>query len=77
MSRSTISIEAGRIDRVSVVEIAEDRDRCLLTIVGNDARIVIETGMDDLWKVATACRNAVKRREEDRRMDDLAAEVAS
>ncbi len=74
-SRATVSIEAGRIDRVSVVSLAEDADRCLLTIVASDARVVIETGVDDLWKIATACRDAVKRREEERRMDDLAAEV--
>lgn len=74
-SRATVSIEAGRIDRVSVVPLAEDADRCLLTIVASDARVVIETGVDDLWKIATACRDAVKRREEERRMDDLEAEV--
>ncbi len=74
-SRATVSIEAGRIDRVSVAPLAEDADRCLLTIVASDARVVIETGVDDLWKIATACRDAVKRREEERRMDDLAAEV--
>jgi hypothetical protein len=77
VSQTAISIEAGRIDRVSVVELAEDRDRCLLSIIGRDTRIVIEANVDDLWKLATACRDAVKRREEERRMDDLAAEAVS
>ena len=73
--KATVSIEPGRIDSVSVVPLAEDHDRCLLTIRGEEARLVIEASVDDLWKLATACRDAVKRREEERRMDDLAAEV--
>ena len=74
-NRATVSIEAGRIDRVSVVPLAENPDACLLTIVGGEARVVLEANIDDLWKLATACRDAVKRREEERRMDDQAAEV--
>ena len=73
--KATVSIEAGRIDRVSVVPLAENPDSCLLTIVGGEARVVIEADVDDLWKLATACRDAVKRREEERRMDALAAEA--
>ena len=73
--KATVSIEPGRIDRVSVVPLAENPDACLLTIVGSDARVVLEANIDDLWKLATACRDAVKRREEERRMDDQAAEV--
>ena len=74
-NRATVYIEAGRIDRVSVVPLAENPDACLLTIVGGEARVVLEANIDDLWKLATACRDAVKRREEERRMDDQAAEV--
>ena len=73
-NRATISIDPGRIDRVSVVPLAEDKDRALLTIVGSEARVVLEVQINDLWKLATACRNAVKRHEEEGRMDDLAAE---
>ena len=74
-SKAIISIDPGRIDHASVVPLSEDKDRSLLTIVGSDARIVIEAKFDDLWKIATACRDAVKRYEEECRMDDLAAEV--
>ena len=74
-SRANVSIEPGRIDRASVVPLADDPDRCLLTIVGSEARVVLEVQIDDLWKLATACRDAVKRHEEECRMDDLAAEA--
>lgn len=73
-NRANVSIEPGRIDRVSVVPLAENKDMGLLTIVGSEARVVIEVQIDDLWRLATACRNAVKRHEEECRMDDLAAE---
>lgn len=76
-NKAIVSIEPGRIDRVSVVPLAEDKYRGLLTIVGSEARVVIEVQIDDLWKVATACRNAVKRHEEECRMDDLAAEAGA
>jgi hypothetical protein len=67
--------QALELARGAVVGLAEDRDRCLLTIVGNDARIVIETGVDDLWKLATACRDAVKRREEERRSEEASQRI--
>lgn len=77
MSRAIISIEPGRIDRASVVPLAEDPDRALLTIVGEAARIVMEVRIDELWPIAAACREAAARRTEERRMDDLAAEVSA
>lgn len=76
-NRATVSIEPGRIDRASVVPLADNKDRALLTICGREARVVLEMQIDDLWKVATACRDAVKRHEEEERMDALAAEVAA
>lgn len=76
-NRANVSIEPGRIDRVSVVPLAEDKDRALFCLVGSEARVTLEVQIDDLWKVATACRDAVKRHEEEQRMDALAAEVAS
>jgi hypothetical protein len=75
MSRATAALDFGRIDSASVVPLAEDRDRCLLSLRGDGTGILIECRTDDLWKIATACRDAVKRREEERRMDDLAAEA--
>lgn len=75
MSRASCSVEPGRIDRVSVVQLADDPDRCLLALVGDDARVLLEVRVDDLAKIASACRDAVKRREEERRMDALAAEA--
>lgn len=76
-NRAIVSIDPGRIDRVSVVPLAEDKDRGLLAIVGSEARVVLEVQIDDLWKVATACRDAVKRHTEEERMDALAAEAGA
>lgn len=75
MSRATASLDFGRIDSVTVVPLADDPNRCLLGLRGDGNRIVIECRIDDLWKIATACRDAVKRHEEEQRMDALAAEA--
>ena len=75
--RAAVSIEPGRIDRASVVPLADDPDRCLLTIVGSEARVILEVQIDDLWKLATTCRDAVKRHEEEQRVDRLAAEAVT
>ena len=55
----------------------DDPDRCLLTIVGSEARVILEVQIDDLWKLATTCRDAVKRHEEEQRVDRLAAEAVT
>jgi len=76
VSRASIATEVGRVDAVTVTRLADEPERSLLVIKGSLGRLTIEVRTDDLWPIATACRDAVKRHEEEQRMDALAAEVA-
>ena len=77
MSRAIVSLEIGRINSASVVPLAEDPDRALLTIEGEAARVVLEVRLDELWPVATACRDGVRLREMQRTIAERGAEVGA
>lgn len=75
--KAEIAIEVGLIDRASVVPLAQDPDSAFLVIVGAAGRITIEARIDDLWKVACACRDGVRLREGQRVIEDRKAEAAA
>ena len=69
-------IDLGRIDSVSVLPLADEPASCLLTLTGRGDKAVIECRIDDLAKIAGACRKALRLYEEEQRMDEQARGAA-